>query len=92
VEVAVKTLKKGTMEPEDFLREAEIMHKLRHKKLVSLLAVCSRDEPIWIITELMSNGSLLDFIRKDKARSIVKFPTMVKMAAQVSGQVSSMLE
>ena len=39
VEVAIKTLKKGTMTPEAFLAEAEIMKKLRHDKLVNLLAV-----------------------------------------------------
>ena len=71
------------MSPADFLREAEIMHKMRHKKLVNLLAVCSKDEPIWIITELMVNGSLLDYLRKDEMTQIVKFPMLVKMAAQV---------
>lgn len=84
VDVAVKTLKTGTMSPDEFLREAHIMHKLRHKKLVSLLAVCSEDEPIWIITELMANGSLLDYLRKETSRQVVKFPTMVKMAAQIA--------
>lgn len=84
VDVAVKTLKTGTMSPDEFLREAHIMHKLRHQKLVSLLAVCSEDEPIWIITELMANGSLLDYLRKDSSRLHVKFPTMVKMAAQIA--------
>ena len=59
------------------------MHKIRHKKLVNLLAVCSEDEPIWIITELMANGSLLDYLRKDRTPQIVKFPMLVKMAAQV---------
>ena len=82
-DVAIKTLKKGTMSPADFLREAEIMHKMRHKKLVNLLAVCSEDEPIWIITELMANGSLLDYLRKDEMTQIIKFPMLVKMAAQV---------
>ena len=38
-EVAIKTLKTGTMTPEDFLAEAKIMKKLRHEKLVNLFAV-----------------------------------------------------
>ena len=38
-EVAIKTLKTGTMTPEDFLAEAKIMKKLRHEKLVNLYAV-----------------------------------------------------
>ena len=41
-EVAIKTLKPGTMSPEAFLAEAKIMKMLRHEKLVSLYAVVSR--------------------------------------------------
>nr|KAG5711811.1 hypothetical protein BaRGS_023575 [Batillaria attramentaria] len=82
-DVAVKTLKKGSMSPDAFLEEARIMHQLQHKKLVHLLAVCSKDEPIWIVTELMANGSLLDYLRKDEGR-LVKFPVMIKMAAQIA--------
>ncbi|KOB74333.1 SRC protein, partial [Operophtera brumata] len=36
--VAVKTLKSGTMDPKDFLAEAQIMKKLRHSKLIQLYA------------------------------------------------------
>ncbi|XP_023259824.1 proto-oncogene tyrosine-protein kinase Src-like [Seriola lalandi dorsalis] len=53
--VAVKTLKPGTMSPEAFLEEAQIMKRLRHDKLVQLYAVVS-EEPIYIITEFMSQG------------------------------------
>jgi len=52
----------GTMDPKDFLAEAQIMKKLRHRKLIQLYAVCTQDEPIYIVTELMRNGSLLDFL------------------------------
>ena len=40
-EVAVKTLKPGTMSTEAFLTEANIMKTLRHDKLVTLYAVVS---------------------------------------------------
>lgn len=63
VEVAVKTMKEGTMSVEAFMKEAEMMKKLRHPKLVQLYAVCSLKEPIYIITEFMKNGSLLDYLR-----------------------------
>lgn len=53
----------GTMDPKDFLAEAQIMKKLRHPKLVQLYAVCTLEEPIYIITELMKNGSLLEFLQ-----------------------------
>nr|XP_058894027.1 proto-oncogene tyrosine-protein kinase Src isoform X11 [Kogia breviceps] len=54
--VAIKTLKPGTMSPEAFLQEAQVMKKLRHEKLVQLYAVVS-EEPIYIVTEYMSKDS-----------------------------------
>ena len=53
----------GTMDPKDFLSEAQIMKKLRHTKLMQLYAVCTMEEPIYIMTELMKNGSLLEYLQ-----------------------------
>uniref|UniRef100_A0A8C5WQB1 Tyrosine-protein kinase n=1 Tax=Laticauda laticaudata TaxID=8630 RepID=A0A8C5WQB1_LATLA len=80
--VAVKTLKPGTMSPEAFLEEAQIMKRLRHDKLVQLYAVVS-EEPIYIVTEFMSQGSLLDFL-KDGDGCFLKLPQLVDMAAQIA--------
>ncbi|KAM9267866.1 tyrosine-protein kinase Fgr isoform 3-T3 [Morus bassanus] len=80
--VAVKTLKPGTMSPEAFLEEAQIMKRLRHDKLVQLYAVVS-EEPIYIVTEFMSQGSLLDFL-KDGDGHYLKLPQLVDMAAQIA--------
>ncbi|XP_017544714.1 tyrosine-protein kinase SRK2 [Pygocentrus nattereri] len=81
--VAVKTLKPGSMDAEDFLREAQIMKKLRHPKLIQLYAVCTVGEPIYIITELMSNGSLLEYLQKDKGAAL-RPSDQIEMAAQVA--------
>ena len=51
------------MDPKDFLAEAAIMKKLRDAKLIQLYAVCTLEEPIYIITELMKNGSLLEYLQ-----------------------------
>ncbi|XP_059226588.1 uncharacterized protein LOC106080671 isoform X2 [Stomoxys calcitrans] len=80
--VAIKTLKSGTMDPKDFLAEAQIMKKLRHNKLIQLYAVCTVEEPIYIITELMKHGSLLEFLQ-GKGRSL-KMPVLIDMAAQIA--------
>lgn len=60
----------GTMDPKDFLAEAQIMKKLRHPKLIQLYAVCTQDEPIYIITELMRHGSLLEYLQGMKTTGI----------------------
>lgn len=80
--VAIKTLKEGTMKPEAFLAEANIMKKMIHAKLVQLFAVCTKEEPIFIVTELMSKGSLLEFLRGD-GRS-TPMATLIDMSAQVA--------
>jgi len=83
VDVAIKTLKPGAMTAQAFLEEAKIMHKMRHRKLVQLMGVCTLEFPIFIITELMVNGSLLNYLRKDEACTI-KLPTLVDFAAQIA--------
>uniref|UniRef100_U5EXY3 Tyrosine-protein kinase n=1 Tax=Corethrella appendiculata TaxID=1370023 RepID=U5EXY3_9DIPT len=81
--VAIKTLKSGTMDPKDFLAEAQIMKKLRHSKLIQLYAVCTVEEPIYIITELMKHGSLLEYLQVGKGRNL-KLPQLIDMAAQIA--------
>uniref|UniRef100_A0A8C8DT60 Tyrosine-protein kinase n=1 Tax=Oryzias sinensis TaxID=183150 RepID=A0A8C8DT60_9TELE len=80
--VAIKTLKPGTMSPEAFLQEAQIMKKLRHDKLVPLFAVVS-EEPIYIVTEYMSKGSLLDFLKEGEGK-FLNLVMLVDMAAKIA--------
>ena len=86
------------MDPKDFLCEAQIMKKLRHPKLIQVMmmimtmmtmmmvlqlyAVCTNEEPIFIITELMKNGSLLEYLQ-GKGRTL-KLTQLIDMAAQVA--------
>lgn len=85
-EVAIKTLKPGTMEVADFMEEATILKSLRHPKLVQLYAVCTESEPFYIVTEWMKNGSLLDYLHsKGKA---LRLPQLIDMAAQVASGMS----
>lgn len=57
--VAVKSLKQGSMSPDAFLAEANLMKQLQHPRLVRLYAVVTQ-EPIYIITEYMENGGCPD--------------------------------
>ncbi len=67
-----------------FLAEADIMKKMKHDNLVRLYGICSKREPIYIITELMSHGSLLSYLRDtDGPGADLKFGDQVYMAAQV---------
>uniref|UniRef100_A0A3Q3EZV0 non-specific protein-tyrosine kinase n=1 Tax=Labrus bergylta TaxID=56723 RepID=A0A3Q3EZV0_9LABR len=59
--VAIKTLKQGRHE---FVKEVQALKSLHHPKLIQLLAMCSRGEPVYIVTELMSKGSLKSYLNR----------------------------
>lgn len=68
IRVAIKTLKCTSEKVgcSDFLAEAHIMKKLRHPHLIQLYAICTESKPFFIITELMSRGNLLTYLRVEK--------------------------
>ncbi|KAJ8397600.1 hypothetical protein AAFF_G00435990 [Aldrovandia affinis] len=80
--VAVKTMKPGSMSVEAFLAEANLMKTLQHDKLVRLNAVVT-EEPIYIITEYMEKGSLLDFLKSDEGNRI-QLPKLIDFSAQTA--------
>ncbi|XP_061118541.1 tyrosine-protein kinase ABL1-like isoform X1 [Conger conger] len=81
--VAVKTLKEDTMEVEEFLKEAAVMKEIKHPNLVQLLGVCTREPPFYIITEFMTHGNLLDYLRECN-REEVDAVVLLYMATQIS--------
>ncbi|KAG7509431.1 tyrosine-protein kinase Blk [Solea senegalensis] len=80
--VAIKTLKEGTMAPEAFLQEANLMKQLQHDRLVRLHAVVTK-EPILIVTEFMINGCLLDFLKTDEGKKL-QLNKLIDMSAQIA--------
>ncbi|GBP91766.1 Tyrosine-protein kinase Abl [Eumeta japonica] len=85
--VAVKTLKDDTMALKDFLEEAAIMKEMRHLNLVQLLGVCTREPPFYIITEFMSKGNLLDYLRNGN-REQINAVVLMYMATQIASGMS----
>ncbi|NXX81087.1 BMX kinase, partial [Urocolius indicus] len=62
-DVAIKMIKERAMSEDEFIEEAQTMMKLNNPKLVRLYGVCSKSYPIYLVTEYMSNGSLLSYLR-----------------------------
>ncbi|CAL1580171.1 unnamed protein product [Knipowitschia caucasica] len=81
--VAVKTLKPGTMTVQAFLDEANVMKTLQHDHLVRLYAVVTKTQPIYIVTEYMLNGSLLDFLKTGTGCKI-QLPKLIDFSAQIA--------
>ncbi|XP_056412907.1 tyrosine-protein kinase Lck isoform X2 [Hyla sarda] len=80
--VAIKSLKQGTMPPTAFLAEANLMKQLQHPRLVRLHAVVT-EEPIFIVTEFMENGSLVDYLKTPEGLRISVYK-LIDMSAQVA--------
>lgn len=62
--VAVKQLRHGSNEADDFFREVDFMSKLDHPNIVKLLGVCSVEEPFSMVFEYMDLGDLCSFLRE----------------------------
>ncbi|XP_066999606.1 tyrosine-protein kinase Btk isoform X2 [Anabrus simplex] len=83
IDVAVKMMKEGTMSEDDFIEEAKVMTKLQHQNLVQLYGVCSKHRPIYIVTEYMRHGSLLNYLRRHKATLGGNVGMLLDMCIQV---------
>jgi fyn-related kinase len=89
--VAVKTLiPNQNMTIEDFLLSANLMKKLRHPNLIQIHNICSKEEPVLIITELMKYGSLLEYLHNE-GKSL-KRPQQIHMGVQVAAGMAYLEE
>jgi serine/threonine protein kinase len=70
---------------QDNLDQAKIMEEFSHKNLVRLYGVCTQDEPILIVMELMKHGCLLEYLR-DQSRINLKLETIVDFIGQVNNE------
>lgn len=83
IDTAVKMMKVGTMSEDDFIEEAKVMTKLQHQNLVQLYGVCSKHRPIYIVTEYMKHGSLLNYLRRHEQTLIGNMGLLLDMCIQV---------
>ncbi|MPC72394.1 Tyrosine-protein kinase isoform SRK4 [Portunus trituberculatus] len=58
-------MRDGRMKATDFPEKATVMKPLQHPNILALYAVCTKEEPMLIITEFMSHEALLDLLRKE---------------------------
>ena len=76
--VAIKALKPGTSPPTEEIRH---LLKLRHPKLVQVYGACTKEEPVYIVMELMKQGNLLEYLRGEgkslELRQLINIATQV---------------
>ncbi len=73
----------GLCNVEDFLMEAHTMKRLHHPHLIQLYAVCTQSAPFYLVTELMSKGSLLNYLQSGDGRSLT-VRSLVLIAVQIA--------
>ncbi|OCT60304.1 tyrosine-protein kinase Srms [Xenopus laevis] len=81
--VAIKTFKQDNINESDFKKEVDALKNLCHRNLIQLYAVCSVGGPIYIVTELMSKGSLQQFLRGDEGPHLTD-PKFMHIISQVA--------
>ena len=80
--VAIKTLGRGVVSVADFLQKAAQMRELRHSNVLQLYAVCTKKEPVCIVTELVRCGSLYEYLQS--RRGELEPFLLISMAEQVA--------
>ncbi|KAJ8016344.1 hypothetical protein DPEC_G00006240 [Dallia pectoralis] len=81
--VAIKTLKQEDTKQDEFVKEVQALRNLHHPKLIQLLALCSRGEPVYIVTELMTKGSLKSYLSTPEGQTLTS-AHLIYMGSQVS--------
>ncbi|CAA2988443.1 serine threonine- kinase STY46-like isoform X1 [Olea europaea subsp. europaea] len=88
-DVAIKVLKVERLNEDvqrEFAQEVYILRKVRHKNIVQFMGACTRPPLLCIVTELMSGGSVYDFLHKQKG--VLKLPAILNVAIDVSKGMS----
>lgn len=70
--VAVKVLKDAGRASNKFLAEAGVMTTLEHENLVKFIGLVFHDKYIYLVTEFMSKGSLVDYLRSRGRQHITR--------------------
>ncbi|KAI1892837.1 hypothetical protein AGOR_G00137640 [Albula goreensis] len=81
--VAIKMLKQEDTKQDEFVKEVQALKNLHHPKLIQLLALCSRGEPVYIVTELMTKGSLKSYLASPEGH-VLTSAHLIYMASQVA--------
>ncbi|KAI3513754.1 hypothetical protein L1887_11886 [Cichorium endivia] len=79
-EVAVKSLKAGSGQGErEFQAEVEIISRVHHKHLVSLVGYCISGDQRMLVYEFVPNNTM-EFHLHGKNRPVMEFPTRLRIA------------
>ena len=70
----------------------KMIRTFKHKNLLLCLAVCSVEEPVWIVTELMVNGDLMHYLRAKTSEQKITQSVLTDMASQIASGMAYLEE
>ena len=83
--VMIKTNIATNIPQETFLKEANILKKLRHDNIIHLHGVCTKEYPFYIVTELMETGNLQAYLNHHNGMGWNLMPSkIIDIAVQVA--------
>ncbi|XP_062073087.1 probable LRR receptor-like serine/threonine-protein kinase At1g06840 [Humulus lupulus] len=78
--VAIKRAEEGSLQGQkEFLTEIELLSRLHHRNLVSLLGYCDEEDEQMLVYEFMPNGTLRDWLSA-KAKGTLNFSMRLRVA------------
>lgn len=78
--VAIKRAQQGSLQgSKEFFTEIELLSRLHHRNLVSLLGYCDEDDEQMLVYEFMPNGNLRDHLSA-RAKAPLDFPMRLRIA------------
>ncbi|KAM3195081.1 hypothetical protein ACQJBY_071254 [Aegilops geniculata] len=77
---AIKRTQQGSLQgSEEFFTEIELLSRLHHRNLVSLVGYCDEEDEQMLVYEYMPNGNLRDHL-SGKAKEALSFPMRLRIA------------
>ena len=81
--VMIKTNIATNIPQETFLKEANILKKLRHENIIPLYGICTKEYPFYIVTEQMKTGKLNEYLRTKRGSKLTPLE-LIDIAVQVA--------
>ena len=69
-QVLVKTVNAGSEVAGEMIEEAMLLTQLRHPHIIQCMGLCTRQEPAYILMELMKHGNLQDYLSKGEGKAL----------------------
>ena len=76
--VALKSLKSNCgMSVDEFFNESNILREIKHPNIISLIGICSLNEPFYIVFEMEEKMDLIRFFRGPDGSLDIRQKTMI---------------